>query len=335
MAYAEKMTVKAVRMFLGMAGASLLATGVAFGVEFEVASIKPAQPITSQLSSGKFHIGMQVDGARVDIGSISLAALLPLAFNVKQYQIAGAGVMATDRFDIIGKIPEGARQDQVPEMLQSLLAERFKLTFHRETREHAVYALVEAKGGSKLKAAVAEPEVPAGGDDAKNGIALNTSDGAVRVAQDGKGGIVTRGGRGGTTRIAPGADGSMHMEASRVTMAQLADALTRFVDRPVVDETDLKGEYQVALELSMADLMSAARTAGLPGALPPGAVAAASAADAASEPASGSVFAAVQKLGLRLEPRKMPLETIVIDHFEKLPRRTEYEEDRTAVPDRR
>jgi uncharacterized protein (TIGR03435 family) len=108
------------------------------------------------------------------------------------------------------------------------------------------------------------------------------------------------------------------MEASRVTMAQLADALSRFVDRPVVDATELKGEYQVALELSMADLMSAARTAGLPGALPPGAVAA-SAADAASEPSSGSVFAAVQKLGLRLEPRKAPLETIVIDHLEKTP----------------
>jgi uncharacterized protein (TIGR03435 family) len=317
----------AAKMFVGMAGAGLLAAGAgllaAGGMEFEVASIKPAQPITAQVSSGKFHIGMQVDGARVDIGSMSLAALLPLAFNVKQYQVSGpawlsADLMSAQRFDIMGKMPEGARQDQVPEMLQALLVDRFKLTFHREMREHAVYALVVAKGGSKLKESVPEPEVPAGGDDPKNGVALNTSDGAVRVTQDGKGGIVTRGGRGGTTRITPGADGSMHMEASRVSIAQLADALSRFVDRPVVDATELKGEYQVALELAMADLMSAARTAGIPGALPPGA-GAASAADAASEPSSGSVFAAVQKLGLRLEPRKAPLETIVIDHLEKTP----------------
>jgi uncharacterized protein (TIGR03435 family) len=138
------------------------------------------------------------------------------------------------------------------------------------------------------------------------------------VTQDGKGGVITRGGRGGTTRITPGADGSMHMEASRVTMAQLADTLSRFVDRPVVDMTELKGEYQVALELSMADLMSAARAAGLPGGPLPSA-GAASAADAASEPSAGSVFAAVQKLGLRMEPRKAPLETIVIDHLEKTP----------------
>jgi uncharacterized protein (TIGR03435 family) len=314
---------KAAGMFVGMAGVSLLAAGVAFGLEFEVASIKPAQPITSQYSSGKIHVGMQVDGARVDIGSMSLADVLLLAFKVKQYQISGPAwlsvdVMSTERFDIMGKMPDGARQDQVPEMLQALLADRFKLTFHRDIREHAVYALVAAKGGSKLKESGPEPEVPAGGDDAKNGIAIDTSDGPVRVQQDGKGGIVTRGGRGGMTRITPGADGSMRMEASRVTMAQLADTLSRFVDRPVLDLTELKGEYQVALELSMADLMSAARGAGLPG-VPPAGAGATSAADAASEPASGSVFAAVQKLGLRLDPRKAPLETIVIDHLEKTP----------------
>jgi uncharacterized protein (TIGR03435 family) len=94
----------------------------------------------------------------------------------------------------------------------------------------------------------------------------------------------------------------MHMEASRVTMPQLAETLSRFVDRPVVDMTELKGEYQVALEISMADLTTSARVAGLPGVPPP-----------------GSVFVAVQKLGLRLEPRKAQLETIVIDHLEKTP----------------
>jgi uncharacterized protein (TIGR03435 family) len=68
----------------------------------------------------------------------------------------------------------------------------------------------------------------------------------------------------------------------------------------------------------MADLMSAARAAGLPG-VPQSGAATASAADAASDPSSGSVFTAVQKLGLKLEPRKAPLETIVIDHLEKTP----------------
>jgi uncharacterized protein (TIGR03435 family) len=112
----------------------------------------------------------------------------------------------------------------------------------------------------------------------------------------------------------------MHMEASRATMAQLADSLSRFVDRPVLDMTDLKGNYQVTLEISMADIMRAARAVGLPGApLPGGPQGAGAPADVASDPSSSSIFATVQQLGLKLEPRKAPIETIVIDHLEKAP----------------
>jgi uncharacterized protein (TIGR03435 family) len=112
----------------------------------------------------------------------------------------------------------------------------------------------------------------------------------------------------------------MHLEAARMTLAAFADTLSRFVDRPVVDLTELKGSYQVALDLSMEDLRNAARSAGLmglgmgggrDGARPPS--------DAASDPGGLSNFAAVQQLGLKLEPRKAPLDLIVIDHLEKTP----------------
>src|SRR5262249_10875140 len=105
------------------------------GLQFEVASIKAADPITpATIASGKLHIGMNIQGTRVDIGYMSLADLIPIAFNMKAFQVAGPEWMRDQRFDIIGKMPEGATKEQVPEMLQALLAERFQLKVHRENR---------------------------------------------------------------------------------------------------------------------------------------------------------------------------------------------------------
>jgi uncharacterized protein (TIGR03435 family) len=106
---------------------------------FEVASIKPAPPITTiaaQIQSGKIHVGMTIDAARVDIGFMSLADLIRVAYRVKPYQISGPDWMREERFDIVAKLPDGASTDQVPEMLQALLAERFNLKVHRESKEH-------------------------------------------------------------------------------------------------------------------------------------------------------------------------------------------------------
>ena len=258
----------------------LLSAGLGFGqspaakqapvVEFEVASIKPAQPLATQAAAGKFHVGMTIDGARVDIGSLSLADLIPIAFRVKPYQVSGPGWMSSERFDVIGKMPDGAGKEQVPEMLQALLADRFKLTIHRDNKDQAVYALVAGKNGSKLKEAVPETETQASADDSKKGIVIGSADGSqTRVIQDGKG-LVVRGGQTGNMRMRAGPDGSMRMEASNMTMVALADALTRFVDRPVIDMTELKGGYQVTLDLAMADMIKAARVAGFAGGAPEG-----------------------------------------------------------------
>src|SRR5204863_5417152 len=102
----------------------LLAFGQApaASLSFEVESVKPAEAITpAMITSGKLHVGMSVDGARVDIGFMSLADLIPLAFNMKPYQISGPDWMNAQRFDILAKLPEGATKEQVPEMLQALL----------------------------------------------------------------------------------------------------------------------------------------------------------------------------------------------------------------------
>jgi uncharacterized protein (TIGR03435 family) len=116
------------------------------------------------------------------------------------------------------------------------------------------------------------------------------------------------------------ADGHMRMELSKMTLAGLADVLSRFVDKPVVDMTDLKGNYQMAIDLTMEDLQNVARAQGMMiPALPAGGGSSASRPDTASDPSGSSIFSTVQQMGLRLEARKAPIETIVVDHVEKVP----------------
>jgi uncharacterized protein (TIGR03435 family) len=308
------------RLLWRISGSLVLAAGAvmgqtaAAGPVFEVASIKPAAPLDrSQMLSGQMHIGMKIDAARVDIGGMSLADLIRVAYRVKPYQLSGPDWMASERFDVLAKMPEGATREQVPEMLQALLAERFKLAVHRESKEHAVYALVVGKGGPKLKESAPDADALAGGD----------APAALDVSVSGRGEntqVSISSGQIGTAHMSMGPNGIMRLEAPKMNMAALADTLSRFFDRPVVDLTGLKGTYQVALDLSMEDLRNAARTMGMmgpgmgggrEGTRPPS--------DAASDPGGLSIFAAVQQLGLKLEPRKEPLDLIVIDHLEKAP----------------
>ena len=287
-------------------------------IQFEVASIRPAGALAAQAASGKIHVGMNIDAARVDIGSMSLADLIRIAYKVKAYQITGPDWMKSQRFDILAKMPEGANKDQVPEMLQALLADRFKLTIHRDKKEQAVYALVVGKGGPKLKESPPDPApAPADKDDKAMTIAIEK--GPVSISREGRGAVVN-GGPMGTTRVSMGPNGVMHMESTKVTLPDFADLISRFVDRPVVDTTGLKGTYQIGVDLSMDDMRNMARAAGMT--LPPqggGAEPAKSPGDAASEPSGTSIFTTVQQLGLKLEPRKLPVDMIVVDHLEKTP----------------
>jgi uncharacterized protein (TIGR03435 family) len=105
-------------------------------------------------------------------------------------------------------------------------------------------------------------------------------------------------------------NGRLLFEADRATMLDIARALRGYVDAPVVDETGLKGIYEVSLELPSAPLRGGRGRA---------ASADVSPADAASEPAGISVFASVQKLGLKLEKRKAPMDHIVVERIDKTP----------------
>src|SRR5215831_5874358 len=108
-----------------------VATSTATPLAFEVATIKPAPPINPMaIAQGKLHVGMKIDAARVDIGFLSLGDLVMAAYKIKRHQVVAPDWAFTERYDILAKMPEGSNKDQVPEMLQTLLADRFGMKFH-------------------------------------------------------------------------------------------------------------------------------------------------------------------------------------------------------------
>lgn len=326
---------------LAMAWSAVLILGQnATRPAFEVASIKAAPQLTPDLiRSGQLRAGINVRGTRADFGFMSLADLLTYAYRVKPYQISGPDWIREARWEIVAKLPDGESPDRAPEMLQTLLAERFKVAVHRENREHPVYELVVAKGGPKLQPS--EPEDPAPNAASKDegiavpgilpGLGQNSAAGNVRMNMDGRG-IVVTGSPNGTMRIAQGPNG-MRLEMSKVTMAALADMLSPYTDRTVIDGTQLQGNYQVTLNLPREALLGMVQNVairnglggllngaiGARGANPFGGAGAGPLGAGPADPPGNSIGEAVQELGLRLEARRAPIETIVVDHAAKTP----------------
>jgi uncharacterized protein (TIGR03435 family) len=300
---------------------------------FEVASIKLSEPldmaaVAKGITQGQMpRIGPRVDGARAEYRYMTLRDLMVQAYQVQSNQVSGPDWIATQRFDIMAKLPAGATKDQTNEMLQSLLEERFKMTLHRETKDHPVFALVVAKDGPNLKESAADPtETLDTNAPLKPGeTQLDTEEGPIRMSRGNDGSsTINMGARGTVTTRMDSSMQTMHMESSKVTMSGFALMLTRLFQtggpgsRPVVDMTGLKGNYRVALDISLADLIAMARSVmpDLGGGAPP----AGEPAGVASEPGGAtSIFASVKALGLRLEQRKAPIEQLVIDHVEKTP----------------
>ncbi len=220
---------------------------------FEAASVKPSKEEagSSSWNSRPGYLAMH---------NQTLRALIGIAYQVKDRQLSGGPKwLDSDRFDIEARAAGPARDPQLLAMLQTLLAERFQVALHHESRVFPTYALVVAKGGLKIRPV------------------------------EGGGGSSTKSGRG---RIA----------TQRISMARLADALSRLLDNPVVDMTGVTGVFDFTLEWA-ADSM---RPPSEPGADVPGAA------------LGPSLFTVLQdQLGLKLEARKLPADVLIIDRAEK------------------
>jgi len=275
----------------------LLPSLLAFGQEFEVASIKPSAPSTP----GKANVGLHIDGAMVRYSALSLNLYLGMAYNLKNYQISAPDWMASERWDITAKLPDGADPKQIPEMLQTLLHDRFQMKTHRETKAFPVYGLIVGKGELKLKEPPAD--APVEGGEPPQRIAN------VAVSGSNAGTTVTYG-NGSYFTI-----GDNKFVGRKLPLAIIADALARFADRPVVDMTNLKGNYDFSMEFSPEDF----RAMMIRAAIAQGAVLSPEAVKLVDASSGDTLFTAVEALGLKLDSRKAPLEMLVIDQALKTP----------------
>ena len=188
---------------------------------------------------------------------MTLKRYIAYAYGVKDFQVMGGpNWIDSDHYAIAAKLervdPRRPGGIQLREALQTLLAERFQLKFHHESKEIGGYALTAAKGGFKL----------------------------TPVADGGNHGTSSRG---GLTR---------QLTATQVDMERVAAFLARETGSPVQDQTHISGLYTFTLEWARDDLKSSSP----------------------EQPALPSLFAAIQeKLGLRLEGRKVPVDLLIID----------------------
>jgi uncharacterized protein (TIGR03435 family) len=287
---------------------------------FEVASVKQAAPIVGNMIRVMMRGGPgSPDPGQITYTNVTVKNVLMNAYGVKGFQISGPGWLDSERFDIVAKLPPGSTKADFMVMLQNLLAERFKLTLHREKKDLPMYALVVGKNGPKMKESVDDP-APKEGDAPKAGGPADGPGAAMGRITVGKDGFPVLPGRGATAMMLT--SGGARMNANRQTMAGLAEMLSGQLDLPVVDMTGLTGKYDYTLSFSREGLGGMRLGAPPPLAAPPpgeggGGMPTASTPDGESSP---SLFTALQEqLGLKLEQRKGPVDLLVIDHLEKAP----------------
>jgi uncharacterized protein (TIGR03435 family) len=266
-------------------------TAAGSNFEYEAVTIKPSK---GPGPDAKIGMWPAPDGFTAWFVTPQQMISTAYGYGTQRFRISGGPAwLSTERFDIeakmdaatadaLAKLNPGQRVLAQQKMLQTLLADRFKLTVHREARELLIYDLVVAKSGAKLQAA--KP-----GDTYADGI--KNPDGSLGGPGDMSGGVF---------------DGWITAQA--VTIANLAGELTQMLGHPVTDKTGLMGAYDFKLRFTPDDRLQA----------PGGAAPIERPALPSSDSDEPSLFAAIQEqLGLKLEAGKGPVEIIVIDHVER------------------
>jgi uncharacterized protein (TIGR03435 family) len=267
---------------LALAGIAAVATLRA--QSFEVASIKPDKTYNQRFAGIQF-----LPGGRLTIGNISLYGIVAAAYSLpfqSDRLSGGPDWVRSERFDIeatagTDAIPAGLpaklREEKMKLMLQTLLADRFQLTVRREMKERPVYALVVAKNGPKLQKAKIEEKD------------------CPEVSVDGVSCHQFRGGQG------------QGIHAQAVDIPDVARFVSNWADRPVIDKTSLAGLFNIQTDgwVPMRPRMP------VPGREP-------SAEDLAFvDPTRPTLFMIFDRLGLKLESQRAPIETFIIDRVER------------------
>jgi uncharacterized protein (TIGR03435 family) len=290
---------------------------------FEVAAIKPSEPITASGGKVMIRIGVNNDGRMVTYSRMTLKALVQNAYRVKDFQVTGPSWADAQQWDISAKLPDGASKDDAPDMLKTLLEERFKLKVHVEKKEHPVYALIVGKGGAKLKPAEITDDPPR----SESGPALPPPPPPKALAEAGGGGRGAIVAPPGAFTMRMGENGG-HMESRAITLSRFSDMISRYLDRPVVDETGIGGKYDFAIDISREQMVNMKTGGGMlmmglqaaqAGGGGPAAGPGSGGPELPNAPEGGSLFQSIQQYGLKLEPKKAPMDIITIDSAEKAP----------------
>ncbi|HEY3043698.1 MAG TPA: TIGR03435 family protein [Vicinamibacterales bacterium] len=249
---------------------------------FEVASVKPNR---SGDPGGSFG---GRPGGQLVVRNYTLRDIIRNTYGLQNFQIVGGpDWIESDRFDIVAKAVDDAPPARMMLMARTLLADRFKLVVHTETREIPIYALVMARSDGRPG-----PQLRLAAVDCAAMLAAARGRGAPPPAPAPPGERPACG-----MRTAPG-----RMMAGGYALPDVARNLSNFAGRMVVDKTGLAGTFDLDLTWTPDQIPQ--------GPLPPGAP--------AIDPNGPSIFTAVQEqLGLKLDSQKGPVEVLVIDHAEQ------------------
>lgn len=277
---------------------------------FEVASVRLSGPETV--------FSQRLTDTRLDLAKFPLRQVLWLAYRIdsRPTERLSAPAWAQDlRVDIHATFPEGRRK-LVPEMLQRLLIERFGLRVSVKPRLTDVYELVVGRDGIRMLEVEAvneldkKFEVNPALSSAASDHTLEELDGVVRVTMTPRG-MRTTTERSTYERIFNIGRPTYQLDAARISMAEFASLLTANVARPVFDRTKLTGLYQFKIELAL--------DAAYVGVVAPLGITRTADGQPLNDPTGVSAVKAVEQLGLRLEPRRIPMDTIVVDSLNKAP----------------
>ena len=212
-------------------------TVIALAVLGSLAIPLAAQQAAFEITSVKRNVSASGNSSNRNLANgsysgtnVTLRSLIARAYEVRAFQVTGGPQwLDFDRFDIVGRGAEGTTNEMRPAMLRSLLADRFKLVTHRESREQPVYALVLARSDGRL------------GPQLKRAALACAAAGTQAVAgQSAACGVDTSvNGRTGTMTIT-----GMPLDAVAAALANFAG------NRAVINRTGLEGSYDVELRFA-------------------------------------------------------------------------------------
>jgi uncharacterized protein (TIGR03435 family) len=264
------------------------ANAIAANYKYDVISVKPSEPGACR-GRGQFCHPTETPGGFHAV--TTLETLLQRAFGVyTDDQLLGAPRWVSSLYEVdsrmddatadaLQKLSPDARKLARQQMLQALLAERFKLVVHRQTKELPVYSLFVGKNGTKLQPSSPDFRLPSGSKPAPgtSGLAISMQ--------------------------GPDMYSAVGIAVSMDDLVPLSAAIT---DRPILDETGLTGKYDFSIQFSTGDSQLGNAPGG--GANVPSPV---------PSPLPDSGLTLLLKLGFRLESGKRPVEVITIDHIEQ------------------